>query len=166
MSNSQIEDPIQRLHEDHDHVLEVMETIELAVADLRVGASPSALQALRDSLAILEREVRAHAKLEESILYPALGRHLPPLTIETLCEEHSDIWWAMDLLAEGLREAREIRVAELRWHATSLVDLMRRHVEKENNVLFMIVSQMLSDSEYEALGRAMHEFLHGRQAAT
>jgi len=159
MSNLKIQDPILRLREDHDRVLDVMDAIEQAVGELQGPVSPAALQLIRDALAFMERDVRAHAQIEELVLYPAFLRHLPPLTIETLTEEHSDIWWAMDLLREGLRDERQLRIAELRWHATSLVDLVRRHIERESNVLLTIAAQLLSDPEYEALVRAMHDFL-------
>jgi hemerythrin-like domain-containing protein len=76
--------------------------------------------------------------------------------------EHSDIWWAMDLLADGLGR-EEVRISQLRWHATALADLLRRHIDKEDNVLFMLVAQMLPDREYEALARAMHEVLRSRR---
>ena len=163
MKRSKIEDPIRHLRDEHDRVLAVVEAIEHAVVELQHGQTPTALSALRDGLAFLQREVRAHAALEESVLYPALGLHLPPLTIEALTEEHSDIWWAMDLLEEGLREECEIRVAELRWHATALVDLLRRHIDKENNVLGTMVSRPLSPAESASLANAMSEFLHARR---
>jgi hemerythrin-like domain-containing protein len=165
MSNMTIEDPIQHLLEDHEKVLEVLDDFELAIVDLLGSCRAQAVQRLRDGLEILELEVHAHGKLEESILYPTLGRHLPAQTIETLAAEHTDIRWAMDLLASGLRRGKDAPVTELHWYAVAVVDLLRRHMEREGDVLFGLVSHVLSGSEYETLARAMHEFLHGRPQA-
>jgi hemerythrin-like domain-containing protein len=130
--------------------------------DLKGTRRKEALGALREGLTWLESEVRAHGRLEESVLYPALGRHVPAHTIASMIAEHSDIWWAMDLLADELGRP-EVRFSQLRWHVTALVDLLRRHIDKEDNVLFLMVSQMLPDREYEALAKAMHDTLRGRR---
>lgn len=164
MAIEKIQDPIRHLREEHDAVLEVVDGLEVAVADLPGARRDEALGALREGLAFLEREVRRHAGVEEKVLYPALGKHVPNQTIEVMLEEHRDIWWAMDLLAKGL-EGGDRHLNEVRWHATALVDLLRRHVDKENNVLFMMVAQMLSDREYEDLARAMHQVLQTRKVA-
>jgi hemerythrin-like domain-containing protein len=79
-----------------------------------------------------------------------------------MTEEHRDIGWAMDRLAEALA-AGDRALGEVRWHATTLVDLLRRHIDKENNALFLMVTQMLSDCEYEDLARVMHEVLAARR---
>jgi hemerythrin-like domain-containing protein len=157
-----LEDPIRLLRQEHDAVLEVVDSMELAVADLQGSRKSEALASLRNGLEFLEKEVRAHGKVEEEVLYPALGRHVPRQTIETMIEEHRDLWWALDLLGKAL-EAAEPSVNEVRWQATALVDLMRRHVDKENNVLFMMVAQMLSNQEYEDLAHAMDETLQARK---
>jgi hemerythrin-like domain-containing protein len=157
-----IEDPVQLLREEHEKVLEVVDLMELAVADLLGPRRAEAYRCLTDCLIFLEHEVRAHDTLEEEVLYPSLGRHVPALTLEVMTEEHRDIGWAMDRLAEGLR-AGERSLGEVRWHATTLVDLLRRHIDKENNALFLMVTQMLSDCEYEDLARVMHEVQAARR---
>jgi hemerythrin-like domain-containing protein len=157
-----IEDPVQLLREEHEKVLEVVDVMELAVADLLGPRRAESYRSLSDCLVFLEHEVRAHETLEEEVLYPSLGHHVPSLTLEVMTEEHRDIGWAMDRLAEGLR-AGDRSLGEVRWHAMTLVDLLRRHIDKENNALFLMVTQMLSDCEYEDLARVMHEVLAARR---
>ena len=161
MSNP-IEDPVQLLREEHDKVLEVLDAMELAIADLLGPRRSEAFCTLTDGLRFLEPEVRSHENLEEEVLYPTLGRHVPALALEVMTEEHRDIGWAMDRLAQGLASG-DRALGEVRWHATALVDLLRRHIEKENNALFLMVTQMLSDCEYEDLARVMHEVLAARR---
>jgi hemerythrin-like domain-containing protein len=157
-----LEDPIRLLREEHDRVLEVADSMEMAVADLQGPRRREAWTRLNDGLAFLETAIRGHQGIEETTLYPALARHAPQETIDVMLEEHADIGWAMDRLAKDLTKEASYR-SELRWHATALVDLLRRHIDKENNVLFMMVSQMLPDSEYDELARAIHALLHAEQ---
>ena len=157
-----IEDPVQVLREEHDKVLDVLDTMEDAIAELPGPRRSEAFSSLAQALDILEHEVRSHDTLEEEVLYPSLGRHVPAMTLEVMMEEHRDIGWAMDRQTQGLA-AGERAFGEVRWHATALVDLLRRHIEKENNAVFLTVTQMLSDREYEDLARVMHEVLAARR---
>lgn len=159
-----IEDPVQLLREEHGKVLELLDTMEDAIAELPGPRRSEAFRTLADGLRILEHEVRAHDTLEEEVLYPSLGRHVPALTLEVMVEEHRDIGWAMDRLAQGL-SAGDRALGEVCWHATTLIDLLRRHIDKEDNALFLLVTQMLSDREYEDLARVMHEVLSARRQA-
>jgi hemerythrin-like domain-containing protein len=160
MSNP-IEDPVQRLREEHEKVLEALDTMEDAIAELPGPRRSEAFHTLAEALGFLEHEVRSHDTLEEEVLYPSLGRHVPAQTLEIMMEEHRDIGWAMERLTQGLA-AGERALGEVRWHATALVDLLRRHIDKENNAVFLMVTQMLSDREYEDLARVMHEVLAAR----
>lgn len=157
-----IEDPIRLLRQEHDRTLNVLDSMELAIADLLGARRSAAMAVLRGSLEYLEREVHAHGRLEEELLYPALARHVPRQTIDTMQEEHQDLWWAMDLLDKALAAA-DPSTNEMRWQGTAVVDLLRRHIDKENNVLFMMVAQMLSDQEYQELAHALDAVLHSRK---
>jgi hemerythrin-like domain-containing protein len=147
------QDPIKLLRQEHDAVLEVVDRMELAVSDLQGSRREEALSTLREALDYLEKEVRAHGQKEEEYLYPALGRHVPKLTIDVMLEEHRDLWWRLDAFARVLSTA-EPSLNDLRWKTTAVVDLLRRHIDKENDVLFMMAAQMLSDREYADLSRA------------
>jgi len=157
MSDS-IEDPIRHLCNEHDDVLEMVDRMEIAADDLTGPRRAEALAVLREGLAFLKKEVVTHMRLEEEILYPALAKHVPVQLVTVLFEEHRDISRALASLEQGLGAGLQAK-GELRLHATSVVDLMRRHVDKENNVLFMVAAQMLSGEEYEALTRALNAAL-------
>jgi hemerythrin-like domain-containing protein len=156
---SKIEDPIRLLRDEHDKVLDVLDRMEAAAADLQGTRRGEALDRLRQGLQWLEQEVRPHSRLEEETLYPALARHVPAQTVSAMIEEHGEIAWSLDLVGRGLAGAGRPG-GELRWQVTALVDQMRRHIDKENNVLFMMAAQMLSDHEYEGLARAIHALIH------
>ena len=68
-----IEDPVQLLREEHEKVLEVVDAMEFAIADLLGPRRAEAHRTLTDGLQFLEHDVRAHETLEEEVLYPSLG---------------------------------------------------------------------------------------------
>ncbi|MFQ5601080.1 MAG: hemerythrin domain-containing protein [Candidatus Krumholzibacteriia bacterium] len=155
------EDPIRLLKREHDAALEVVDRMELAVADLLGARKAAALQVLRRSVEFLENEVRAHGKQEEEVLYPALGRHVPEQTIDVMLEEHRELWWELDLLGNALKSP-DPPLNEVRWHAIALIDLLRRHIDKENNVVFLMTAQMLSRQEYRDLAEALGTLFDAR----
>jgi hemerythrin-like domain-containing protein len=155
-------DPIQVLKREHDSTLERVDSMELAVADLNGTRQKEALELLKSGLEFLEREVRVHGELEEEVLYPALGHHVPKQTIDVMLEEHKELWWEMDLLGNALR-SKQPPINEVRWHAIALIDLLRRHIDKENNVIFLMTAQMLSEEEYRDLSEALTKLYEARR---
>ncbi len=150
----QTQDPIQLLKAEHDAALEQVERMELAASELNTPRQQEALESLRRGIDYLEREVRAHGKLEEEVLYPALGRHVPKQIVESLIDEHKELWWKMDLL-DNVLQRKQPPMNEVRWHAVALIDAMRRHIDKENNMVFLMAAQMLSEKEYGDLAEAL-----------
>lgn len=150
----QAQDPIQLLKSEHDAALEQVDRMELAASELNTPRHDEALEVLRRGVDYLEREVRAHGKLEEEVLYPALGRHVPKQMIQSLLHEHKELWWKMDLLDNALRQEPP-PTNEVRWHAVALIDSLRRHIDRENNMVFLMTAQMLSEQEYGDLAEAL-----------
>ena len=149
-----IQDPIQLLRSEHDLALEHVDCMELAASELNTPRHTEALETLRHGLDYLVREVRAHGKTEEEILYPALGRHVPKQIIESLLDEHKELWWKMALLDDVLRR-KQPPPNEVRWHVVALIDSLRRHIDRENNMIFLMTAQMLSEREYGDLAEAL-----------
>jgi hemerythrin-like domain-containing protein len=159
---TQVRDPIHLLKREHDATLAHLDRMELAVADLNGARRAEALDTLQQGLDFLEEEIRAHGQLEEEVLYPALGLHVPKQTVDVMLEEHKELWWEMDLLRSALRR-REPPANEVRWHAIALIDLLRRHIDKENNVIFLMTAQMLSEQEYRDLAEALTRMYEARR---
>ncbi len=149
-----VQDPIHLLRMEHDATVAQLDRMELAVADLNGARRAQALATLLEALNSLEREMRAHSRLEEELLYPALGRHVPKLTVDVMLEEHTELWWEMDQLRSALTH-QDPSANEVRWHAIALIDLLRRHIDKENQVIFLMTAQVLSEPEYRDLAEAL-----------
>lgn len=97
--------------------------------------------------AILGAALATHAQLEEELLFRALDPHLGgggPLAVMRM--EHEQIEGALEKLAtaEELETARE--------QLLGVVDVAQHHFAKEEQVLFPMASQVLSEEALMRLG--------------
>jgi hemerythrin-like domain-containing protein len=121
---------------------------------------------------------QCHHGKEEEILFPALEgkgmpRHGGPVGV--MLEEHErgrDLIREMGEATDSFRE-RDTGSGR-RWAkaASGYISLLREHISKENNILFVIAEKMLNDSEQanlaaafdrleeEKIGSGTHERLH------
>jgi hemerythrin-like domain-containing protein len=116
------------------------------------GTWREAVPTLRRLLILLEADVERHAEEEEHLLYGPLGHHLGGLT-PTLSEcyrEHRDL----RLEVEGLRH--ELMMAfsgrpptddALFTRSNRLIGLLRGHMAREDEVLFLAAEQELTHED-------------------
>jgi hemerythrin-like domain-containing protein len=127
---------------------------EHAVFYLFLGHIEQALPAL-DSLSSLQHRfaafafaLEAHAGLEDELLFTALEPHLGaqagPLAVMRF--EHNQI---VDLFGK-IKSAADLNFA--RDFARQLFPIVRRHFQKEEQVLFQMAARFLSEDELSALG--------------
>jgi hemerythrin-like domain-containing protein len=127
------------LGQQHQEVLAYLAQVE---SHLEQGSGPDAAAFLR----FLEQDVQRHFALEEAALFPALERHLGsahgPLAVMLL--EHADFRSLLAALSDAVQAAN---LDHQRAHARSLVDLLRAHIAKEDQVLFPMAGRVLSPNE-------------------
>lgn len=115
------------------------------------------LQAMTE---ILFETVKPHCLIEETFLFPALERHLDPDgPTETMKREHEIIEaHAIDIIAidPGVGD-REKRMCSVLKH---LVSMVRRHIEKEETVLFPMARRILTEETMETLGAKAFQERH------
>lgn len=121
---------------------------------------------------------RCHHGKEERLLFARLADRGVPVNggpIGVMLAEHEQgrghirgMQEALDRLARGDRGA----VTELAGHAEAYVELLRAHIQKENNVLFPMADRLLSAEEQaelereferverEEIGEGVHERYH------
>jgi len=102
--------------------------------------------------AYLEDEVAHHFAIEEHALFPLLARHLSqeqgPLAV--MNAEHAAFRQLLAGLTSALRAGD--RDAQ-RTHAAELVQLLRAHIAKEDQVLFPMAARLLSAGERDEVDR-------------
>lgn len=111
-------------------------------------SAPDSLPSLQNRIALFAFALESHARLEDELLFNALEPHLGtqggPLVVMRM--EHNQI---TDLLgqiesAASLEEGRAL--------ARQMIIVTRGHFQKEEQVLFRMARQFLSEEELSALG--------------
>lgn len=145
----------QELSDEHKAVLvalEIMEKVEDALEARREGA-PEHMEELLDFFRGFVD--RCHHAKEEEILFPELERHGLPREggpIGVMLAEHDSGRRHVRNMAEGLERLRRGDAAglqEIRGDAEAYRDLLRAHIEKEEQVLFPMADQVVTAEEAE-----------------
>lgn len=143
---------IDRFSSEHDVFATQLEVIETLV---RTGAEVGSVVAAMRTLAAPLLE---HAENEERALFPdlapSLGGEGGPLAI--LTQEHGVLHGQLDRLTgdPSRLELEEVLAAFL--------DLLRRHIEKEEEVLFPAAAQLIDDARLELLDRQIRAVVLAR----
>jgi hemerythrin-like domain-containing protein len=166
------------LRKDHDAILKMLDATEEVAGQLRDGkqVAPDTLSGLLEFFQLFAD--RCHHGREEDLLFPLLeskGMARMGGPIGVMLHEHE---LGRDLVRQMKESAQSYAggdtAAGARWAAAAMgyVPLLREHIFKENNVLFMMAERMLSDeeqrtlaiefekAEVEKMGAGTHERLH------
>ncbi len=168
----------QTLRNEHDAILRVLHVAEESARRLDAGESVPAdvLQGLLEFLKLFAD--RCHHGKEEDLLFPLLEKKGMPRQagpIGVMLHEHD---LGRKLIAQMTEAAGAYaqgdRSAGLCWAQPALqyTALLREHIYKENNILFVMAERMLTDAEQadlarefdrvevEKMGPGTHERLH------
>jgi hemerythrin-like domain-containing protein len=150
--------PTDLLRDDHRVILAALTTLEAAAARLETGAPlPEGLWAgLVDWLR--EFADRTHHAREEDALFPAMiAAGLPAVggPIDVMLEEHVEGRSLVAAMAAGPPAARAAA-------ARRYVQLLRAHIDKENEILFPLADAVLDEAAQAAL---LREFTRGEPGA-
>ena len=142
--------PTDILRDEHELILRALECLDAAAALLAGNASlPEGwwdamlcwLGAFAD---------RAHHGKEERVLFPAMIRAGAPAEggpIEVMLDEHTE----GRALVKAMRESEPAGQARA---ARRYADVLRRHIDKENGVLFPLADAVIGQADQQAIGRA------------
>lgn len=169
---------IQQLKDEHEGIklmLKIMEeiskTIELG-KELNVEHFGNVIDFLKGFVD------KCHHGKEEDILFPALEEHGIPKEggpIAVMLNEHQmgrELIKSLNKAFEEFKAGNKSAATGIAEASMSYVELLRNHIEKENNVLFMMADKVLDEKEqsdmYEAfermeiekIGAGKHEEYH------
>ncbi len=131
-------DPLERFQAEHREALAVLNRLEAAATGLRSGCPPVCQFAVaRDAHRFLSTAVRQHNENEETALFPLLGDDAP---IGVFVEEHVRLRALEQALERALTARDGGRTASV---ALELVDLLRAHIAREDEVLFPMARGLL-----------------------
>jgi len=133
------------LKADHKKVAGIFEKLE--------PTTDRAVKTREDLFAQLKKELDVHARIEETILYPALKDpdETHDITLEAY-EEHA-------VVKQLLAELDEMSKDEEEWGAKLKVlqENVEHHVEEEEGEMFPKARKVLSEEEVEALGERLEK---------
>jgi len=147
---------------EHRVILRMLDVTRELAHLLEVGAEvpPEMLDAVAEFLRVFGDE---HHRKEEEYLFPALGKRgatLNTLALETFQREHDRARVLLRKMAEAGAAYREGRPnADRKWgrFASEYAAVLRRHLDKEQDVLYPAAEQLLSSDEQRELGELLRQ---------
>lgn len=95
----------------------------------------------------LAAALASHARIEDELLFPALEAHLGPAgPLAVMRHEHEEIEAAIEDVASA--QTQEAAAARLRYG----LQVAQDHFSKEEQILFQMARQSISEQELEQLG--------------
>jgi hemerythrin-like domain-containing protein len=151
-------DPIKDLTAEHEAVRLTLRVLEVISTDIdRSGkiADGGHVDALLEFFRVFVD--KCHHGKEEKLLFPALeevgvGKEGGPIGV--MLEEHRqgrELVGAIAAAVKQYRQGEAAAAARFSDAAKAYIDLLNRHIEKENNVLFSIAGQHLSKNTLSEL---------------
>jgi len=146
------------LRNEHEFILKVLDASDEIARRLQSGIAvpPQMLDEILEFLRLFAD--RCHHGKEEDLLFPLLEAKGVPRDggpIGVMLAEHEDGRALIRTMAEAAQEYRTAPAgAGPRWarDAGAYSTLLRQHIGKENDILFVIAERMLSADEQAALG--------------
>lgn len=133
----QEKNPTDILRKEHDIVLKILNSLE---KNLEAGDTNQA----KESILLLEKEFNKHSlNKEEKALFPEIEKFMPrdggPTGMMVI--EHKDLTESIENFkqADNLKDLDEI--------GNHIINLLREHIDKENNMLFMMADMHLNDKQ-------------------
>ena len=117
---------------------------------------------IRATVGFFDERIVLHRRTEEEVLFPAVGRHIGVEhgPIAHMLEEHRIEKQRIEQIREALTRWPDPHAKEsIRAAGYTILDLLRAHIEKEDNNLFPLSEEMLTPEEkssvrdgFEAIG--------------
>jgi hemerythrin-like domain-containing protein len=165
------------LRKEHDAILKMLDATEEAARRMDGGAKvkTETLEGLLEFFRLFAD--KCHHGKEEDLLFPLLeSRGMPRSGGPTgvMLHEHEQGRALIKQMAEATEACRRGEKAESAWAAAArgYTELLRQHISKENNILFVMTENMLTPEEQrqlaaefdkveiEKMGAGTHERLH------
>lgn len=139
------------LREDHKAVLRKLDGLGAAIAKL--DSSPD-LSSLNEYGRFFKKEIWAHFAKEEEALFPEIEKFLPREGGPTgvMLMEHNDLRKANERFQAALgclnEDLKDIKAKDtIRKEGSAIIYVLRGHIDKENNILFMMADMHLDSQQ-------------------
>lgn len=140
----EVENPMELLRKEHGNVLKLLDKLEK-------GINNKNFELLKGGISVLEKEFDKHSiNKEERALFPEIEKFIPrdggPTGIMVM--EHKELVGLIGQFKEALNEKN---FEKLRGIGNSIFSVLRPHIDKENNILFMMADMHLDSRQKKAI---------------
>lgn len=159
-------EPVEVLMSDHQTVLGKLDRLEQIFLRLeRETTSPGDedMAFFQELTTIFDTELVVHFDREEKVLFPVMekyvSRDMGPVGV--MLEEHVTIFKIIDRFVKGVNvlgrpgKSEESTVEELIFDGRSIIELLRGHIDKEDNVLLPAAESHLSNEDWVRVQEGM-----------
>ena len=149
------ETPTRQLADDHERVLEKLDSLHNMVtqSDLKAEAAVQ----LNELARFFATELELHLKKEEEALFPEFGKYIPQEggPVGVMLMEHEDLRRLNKAFQQGVASWEQNSADAQRVindAGNQLISLLRQHIDKEDNILFPMAEEFLSEAEQAHVG--------------
>jgi len=138
------ENPTDILRKEHEKVLEILDKLE-------EGMENKDIKSMAKNIAVLEKEFDKHSlNKEEKALFPELEKFIPrdggPTGVMIM--EHKEL---VELIKDFKENLKIRNLEKLNEIGDNILYILRPHIDKENNILFMMVDMHLDDKQKKTI---------------
>ncbi|MEK6589397.1 MAG: hemerythrin domain-containing protein [Nitrospinota bacterium] len=153
--------PTEILSNDHRVVLEKLNVLDRTINNIK---SQDAKKTLEDLKLFIKKEMEVHFTKEEDALFPEIEKFMPreagPLGVMLM--EHEDLYKYEDNLVRGIdlfikNESNGEAIKLIKENGTNYINLLREHIYKEDNMLFMMADMHLEEDQIKEIMRKFEE---------
>ncbi len=139
--------PLDLLRKEHDKVLKILDSFESNLDKRDIEQS-------KNNISLLQKEFNKHSlNKEEKVLFHEIEKFMPRDGGPTgmMIIEHKDLTKSIEMF----KNAEDINnLIEMGHH---IISLLREHIDKENNTLFMMAEMHLDDKRKKTILKKFRE---------
>ena len=154
--------PTAMLKEEHQNVLQKLDALKEVISRLDKKETISAK--LAELASFFKTDFWVHFAKEEEALFPEMEKFIPRDAgpIGVMLMEHEDLRntnaQLQPAVEEYLRGSNDARAkGMIQRHGAYFIELLRNHIAKENDILFMIADMHLDQTQIDKIVKLFHE---------
>ena len=154
--------PTDMLKEEHQHVLKKLDTLEQIISAL--GKKEAISDELRELASFFKTDFWVHFTKEEEALFPEIEQFMPReggptgmmlIEHEDLRNTNKGLQRAVD---EYLSNSDSVEIKQMiREYGSNFIGVLRQHIDKEDNMLFMMADMHLDEAQTDKVTKLFHE---------
>jgi iron-sulfur cluster repair protein YtfE (RIC family) len=149
-------DPIKEIQDFHQEVLRQLDMLERALEKFREDSeADDARLSLDGFYYFVKKDLSVHLRDEEEALFPLMRMHeYPEREINAILNDHKDLFVSVETL-RLLKGIDRSTFPEIERGLCNIIETLRDHIWKEDNVIFRLASESLTPREMAEVSERM-----------